>query len=330
MAGPTPRLRIEGACRALGRDEVIRRCVALLEGVEVDPEFLVVVGGLPATRLLVAGLPHDQQYWLRVWALRGLLWASPGRGRACGQANRRVRGVAGGGCFLRERARGWLTVPRRRRRRRRRAGGTLRGVSIVIRQTAPHVTTGRKSVGWIEHVGLNVPDVDVALAYYDEFMALVGYTRYFPTGYVPTDWKGSQIFIYPAVESGSHSRPSSGATRSSTPRGSTPSTASTATPPSSWTCTASCSRRPATPPEGRGPGIAGTAPRPSSVLRLTSEHHHRGARRHGRSQRASAARWQDPGVGRGERYDCCMARRRAASGPSDSMSSWSSVGLRAS
>lgn len=65
-------------------------------------------------------------------------------------------------------------------------------------------------MGWIEHVGLNVPAVDAALEYYDEFMPLVGYTRYFPTGYVPTDWKGSQIFIYPAVEHGAHSRLRSG------------------------------------------------------------------------------------------------------------------------
>lgn len=36
-------------------------------------------------------------------------------------------------------------------------------------------------MGWIEHLGLNVPDVDQALAYYDEFMPLVGYARHFPT-----------------------------------------------------------------------------------------------------------------------------------------------------
>lgn len=61
-------------------------------------------------------------------------------------------------------------------------------------------------MGWIEHLGLNVGDVEAALAYYDEFMPPVGYTRYLPTGYVPTDWKGAQIFIYPAAEDGAHSR----------------------------------------------------------------------------------------------------------------------------
>lgn len=65
-------------------------------------------------------------------------------------------------------------------------------------------------MGWIEHVGLNVPDVEAALRYYDEFMPLVGYERFFPTGYVPTDWKGSQIFIYPALDDGPYSRLRSG------------------------------------------------------------------------------------------------------------------------
>jgi catechol 2,3-dioxygenase-like lactoylglutathione lyase family enzyme len=58
----------------------------------------------------------------------------------------------------------------------------------------------------LEHVGLNVPDVAAALAYYDEFMPLVGYMRYFPTGYVPNDWNGTQIFIYPMLEEGDYSR----------------------------------------------------------------------------------------------------------------------------
>jgi catechol 2,3-dioxygenase-like lactoylglutathione lyase family enzyme len=62
----------------------------------------------------------------------------------------------------------------------------------------------------IEHLGLNVPDVEAALAYYDEFMSLVGYMRFFPTGYVPNDWNGVQVFIYPALEPGTHSRLTTG------------------------------------------------------------------------------------------------------------------------
>ena len=62
----------------------------------------------------------------------------------------------------------------------------------------------------VEHFGLNVPDVEAAKAFYDEFMPLVGYMPYFGTGYVPTDWNGAQIFLYPATEDGRHSRLRSG------------------------------------------------------------------------------------------------------------------------
>ena len=78
VTAATPRLRIENACRALGRAEVIRRCVALLDGGDADPECIVALGGAPAIRLLGDDIPDDQSYWLRVWAMRGLLWASPG------------------------------------------------------------------------------------------------------------------------------------------------------------------------------------------------------------------------------------------------------------
>lgn len=74
----TPRLRVESACQRLGRAEVIERCVALLDGGEADPEFVLSLGGAPAMRLLGDGTPDNQAYWLRVWAMRGLLWASPG------------------------------------------------------------------------------------------------------------------------------------------------------------------------------------------------------------------------------------------------------------
>lgn len=58
----------------------------------------------------------------------------------------------------------------------------------------------------IEHFGINVPDVDEAIAYFDEFMPMVGYMRFFPTGYVPNDWNGVQLFVYSATEDGEHSR----------------------------------------------------------------------------------------------------------------------------
>ena len=62
----------------------------------------------------------------------------------------------------------------------------------------------------IEHFGLGVPDVDEAKRYYDELMPLVGYRPYFGTGYVPVDWKGVQVFLYPALEDGAYSRHGTG------------------------------------------------------------------------------------------------------------------------
>lgn len=49
----------------------------------------------------------------------------------------------------------------------------------------------------IDHIGLGVPDLDAARAYYDEFMPLVGFVPECDTGYRPVDWKGAQVFLYP-------------------------------------------------------------------------------------------------------------------------------------
>lgn len=40
----------------------------------MDAELVLVLGGPPA-RWVVTGAPSGPTYWLRVWALRGLLWA---------------------------------------------------------------------------------------------------------------------------------------------------------------------------------------------------------------------------------------------------------------
>ena len=50
----------------------------MLEGDDADPEFIVTLGGDAAVRLLGDGVRPGQEYWLRVWAARGLLWAGPG------------------------------------------------------------------------------------------------------------------------------------------------------------------------------------------------------------------------------------------------------------
>jgi HEAT repeat protein len=70
----TPRESVEQECARRGRAEVVAGCVALLGGAEVDAELILAVGGPPA-RWVVTGEPSGPSYWLRVWALRGLLWA---------------------------------------------------------------------------------------------------------------------------------------------------------------------------------------------------------------------------------------------------------------
>lgn len=53
---------------------MVAGCVALLEGRGADPDLILALGGPPARWVLTdeAGGPD---YWLRVWAARGLLWA---------------------------------------------------------------------------------------------------------------------------------------------------------------------------------------------------------------------------------------------------------------
>jgi len=54
---------------------VVAGCVAMLEGREVDPELIVALGGPPARWVLDDDGSGGPDYWLRVWAARGLLWA---------------------------------------------------------------------------------------------------------------------------------------------------------------------------------------------------------------------------------------------------------------
>lgn len=52
---------------------MVAGCVALLTGREVDGELIVALGGPPA-RWAVTGVEGGPDYWLRVWAARGLLY----------------------------------------------------------------------------------------------------------------------------------------------------------------------------------------------------------------------------------------------------------------
>jgi HEAT repeat protein len=70
--GP-PRASIEAECARRGRDAVVEGCERLLRRQDVDGDLLLALAG-PAARPFVEG-PRDDDYWLRVWGARGLLWA---------------------------------------------------------------------------------------------------------------------------------------------------------------------------------------------------------------------------------------------------------------
>lgn len=73
--GITPRQSIERECSARGRSAVIDGCVRLLGGdTDVDPILIYALGG-PSAQWALSGGEAGRDYWLRVWAARGLMWA---------------------------------------------------------------------------------------------------------------------------------------------------------------------------------------------------------------------------------------------------------------
>ena len=70
--------------------------------------------------------------------------------------------------------------------------------------------------GFIDHIGIGVPDLAVAKAYYDELMPMLGLRPWFPTtdagelNYGPDGALGTQIFFYQALEPAGHSRHGTG------------------------------------------------------------------------------------------------------------------------
>jgi catechol 2,3-dioxygenase-like lactoylglutathione lyase family enzyme len=70
--------------------------------------------------------------------------------------------------------------------------------------------------GFIDHIGIGVPDLAAAREYYDELMAVLGLREWFATGpdgplnYGPDGSLGSQRFLYQAAEPGSYSRSGTG------------------------------------------------------------------------------------------------------------------------
>jgi HEAT repeat protein len=64
---------VEALAAEIGNSLVIARCIDLLGGRDVEPKVIFALGGPPA-RWAVDGGAAGPDYWLRVWALRGLLW----------------------------------------------------------------------------------------------------------------------------------------------------------------------------------------------------------------------------------------------------------------
>ena len=73
IAGITPQQRIEAECARRGKDAVLADCLALLRG-ETDLDLLQSLVG-PGANKYFDGKDHDDIYWFRVWAMRGLLWS---------------------------------------------------------------------------------------------------------------------------------------------------------------------------------------------------------------------------------------------------------------
>ena len=70
---PGPRRSVESLVAELGAPAVVESCRKLLAGREVDGPIVHALGGPPARWAVHGGAPGPD-YWLRVWALRGLLW----------------------------------------------------------------------------------------------------------------------------------------------------------------------------------------------------------------------------------------------------------------
>jgi hypothetical protein len=70
----TPRQSIERECARRGRQEVVDGCRRLVRRYPVDPRLVFALGG-PAAEKFFDGQVHADAYWLRVWGLRGILWA---------------------------------------------------------------------------------------------------------------------------------------------------------------------------------------------------------------------------------------------------------------
>lgn len=72
--GSTPQQSIEAECVRRGEDALVSGCARLIAGDYTDAGLIMALGGPGASRLL-DGQSHADEYWFRVWGIRGLLWA---------------------------------------------------------------------------------------------------------------------------------------------------------------------------------------------------------------------------------------------------------------
>ncbi len=98
MPTETPRARIDAEVARRGQADVVAGCIALLRGGTVDDELVRVLGGPRAPLFVGTGRSQDE-YWLRVWAVRGLLWSADDSAQgavadALGDEHWRVREMA--------------------------------------------------------------------------------------------------------------------------------------------------------------------------------------------------------------------------------------------
>ncbi len=70
----TPQQSIGTECARRGRRAVADGCARLIAG-DYDDESLIRALGGPGADKFFDGFTHDDQYWFRVWGIRGLMWA---------------------------------------------------------------------------------------------------------------------------------------------------------------------------------------------------------------------------------------------------------------
>jgi len=78
--GMTPQQSVEQECARRGERAVVSGCIAMLRGRPVDGDLIMALGGPPADWVSNGG-EAGPDYWLRVWAARGLLYAWHGSAR---------------------------------------------------------------------------------------------------------------------------------------------------------------------------------------------------------------------------------------------------------